>query len=72
MNILFLFLLQICHATYVRRTVPLATLVFCMVEFKLCFCMPYFSGVQLSITCLKYMEVVNMNVLLLFSDNFSD
>ena len=25
--------------------------------------MPYFSGVQLSISCLKYMEVVNMDVL---------
>ena len=25
--------------------------------------MPYFSGDQLSISCLKYMEVVNMNVL---------
>ena len=47
-----------------------ATSVFDMVEFKFDFkiCMPYFAGDQLSVSCLKYMEVV----ILLFSDKFSD
>lgn len=55
---------MLCHAIYVKGTVLLATSIFYLVEFKFILgsvCL--ILGDQLSISCVKYMEVVNMTVL---------
>ena len=57
---------MLCHAIYVRKTLLLATSVSIYGSFYMdCkICVPYFSGDHImSISCLKYMEVVNTNVL---------